>query len=256
MDYKKENPFLQIFDINSPTKSLKWKLNDTTVRYLGSLEYRIHKRARKDNKNNKKYRDLDVSYTLNKFGYRTKYDYPPDVDYILVCGCSYSFGHSIPEDFRYSNIIEKKLEMPVINISASGGSANLMKDNLLQLLISGHRLPSIIISQWPYPERYWISQTPYSPKDKGFIDGAELDKISRHAFETFNYLCRLHNINLLNFKIEKDSNDYKIPYIFEERHDFLDRGRDNIHPGTMTHKHIARKIIEFLQEKNIYRSNI
>jgi len=253
MKFKKENPFLFVFDINCSTQNSKWKLNDNTIQYLGDMEYEFHKKAQ--TKKIKKHKEHDVWYTLNKFGYRTKYDYPPNRDYILVFGCSYSYGHSIPEEFRYSNRLEKYLGLPVVNISISGASSNLMKDNLLQLLISGHRLPSVIIAQWPYSERYWIGQTPLHYDKRLSVGLNSLIDASEHAFETFNYLCQMHDINLLNLKVHKDANDFDIPYMFDTRDDFLDRGRDDFHPGTKTHKHIAHKILKLLEDKNLYRSN-
>lgn len=243
LKYKKDNPFLYVYDIdNSKYKTDK----KNTVKYLGKVEYKIHKKASKG-----KPSYYEVTYTLNSMGYRCKYDYLPNEDYILVAGCSISYGHSIPQEHRYSDLLEKHYKMPVLNISVSAGSCNLIKDNVLQLLISKQRLPKVLIVQWPSANRYWIGTRPY-----GISDDNELGftQSSQHAFEVTNYLCKIQNIPILNVKTYMSGNNFDSNMLDNGR-PYCDFGRDLIHPGTETHKLYANDIIELLNQKNILKNH-
>ena len=241
MKYKKSNPFLPVYDIRNCEYITDEK---NTIKYLGRIEKEIH-----EDQDNYENFDYEVTYTLNDLGYRCKYNTPPDTDYILVAGCSISYGHSIPQEYRYSDLLEKYYNMPVMNISVSGGSCNLIKDNILQLLVSGHRLPKLVIAQWPYDSRYWIGLSPYGEYHgddniSGFIES------SKHSFETTNYLCDKHNVDILNVKIDRAANDFDIDTLFDYPI-YDDYGRDNTHPGIKTHYNFKKTIIKLLEQKNM-----
>jgi len=245
MKYKKDNPFLYVYNIDNSNYKTDKK---NTVEYVGKAEHEIHKKASKQKEYNF---DYEVTYSLNSMGYRCKYDHLPNEDYILVAGCSISYGHSIPQEHRYSDLLEKHYNMPVLNISVSGGSCNLIKDNVLQLLISRKRPPKVLIAQWPTENRYWIGTHPYGIADnneKGFTES------SKHAFEVTNYLCKLHNIPILNVKDRNSGNFFHINSLDNGR-SYRDFGRDLQHPGIETHKLWANDIIELLNQKNILRNH-
>jgi hypothetical protein len=65
--------------------------------------------------------DYDVPVTINKYGFRDRKDLrmsrPGD---IFVVGDSFMFGYGVEEDKRLSNILEKKLGIPVYNIAIPG----------------------------------------------------------------------------------------------------------------------------------------
>lgn len=250
MEYKKENPFLNVYDIDKSEYKTDKK---NTIVYLGKHEHKIHKKAIRYNKKSKSNQfNLPVTYTLNSMGYRCKYDQPPNKDYILVAGCSISYGYAIPQEYRYSDLLENHYKMPVLNISVSGGSCNLIRDNILQLLTSKYQLPKVLIAQWPAENRYWIGTRPYgieADNEPGFLQS------SQHAFEVTNYLCKINNIPILNVKDYKSHNNFDIKLLANGQDPYCDYGRDNDHPGIKTHKLYANDIIELLNRYKIIKGN-
>lgn len=108
------------------------------------------------NKNIKKYWETkDISYNLNDFYFRTKHNFQglKDNEFILVSGCSHSFGLGITENSRYSNIIEDELKTPVIDLSVLASDINLIILNITCFLKSFAR-PKLLIIQIPEPSRF------------------------------------------------------------------------------------------------------
>jgi len=245
---KKFNPFLKVYNIDKSEYKTDKK---NTILYLGKHEHRNHKKAIRFNKKSKSNQfNLPVAYTLNSMGYRCKYDQLPNKDYILVAGCSISYGYAIPQEYRYSDLLEKHYKMPVLNISVSGGSCNLIRDNILQLLKGKQRLPKVLIAQWPAENRYWIGTQHYgidAGNEKGFIQS------SQQSFEVTNYLCKIYNIPILNVKDYRSSNNFDINLLANGP--YCDYGRDNDHPGIKTHKLYANNIIELLNQYEIIKGN-
>ena len=50
---------------------------------------------------------------------------PPSTDYILVAGCSHTFGEALKNEERYVTLLENHFQLPVLNIGVRGGSPNL-----------------------------------------------------------------------------------------------------------------------------------
>ena len=66
----------------------------------------------KNRKRLKKYKEgfyfkNPIEYNINKFGYRCDHIIPPTTDYMLVMGCSHTYGHSLHKENRYSNLLEE-----------------------------------------------------------------------------------------------------------------------------------------------------
>lgn len=65
--------------------------------------------------------DPSNSYRLNSFGYRDpEYSGPAD---LIAAGCSQTFGQGVPENYRWSNMLAKKLNMSVATVAVPGWSA-------------------------------------------------------------------------------------------------------------------------------------
>ena len=62
--------------------------------------------------------DFDINIKINKYGFRDEKDISKSTpNDLLVVGDSFSFGHGVEEDKRYSNLLEKMIGIPVYNIS-------------------------------------------------------------------------------------------------------------------------------------------
>ena len=200
----------------------------------------------KNRKRLKKYKEgfyfkTPIEYKINKFGYRCDHVIPPTTDYILAMGCSHTYGHSLHKEHRYSDLLEEHYNMPVLNIGRCGGSQNLIKDNLLQLLSSGYNLPKVVVIAWPSPGRICFGHTLINYKSSVFqkmIDLESLKIYSNTAQQQTYWLLSNFNIPFVEIEIfinKKSSNPKFV----------TDYGRDLEHPGIESNK----KIFEYLREK-------
>lgn len=73
-----------------------------------------------------------VDYKFNSYGIRSK---EFDVDHeLVVAGCSFTYGTGIPEDARWADILAKKLNVSVANLSFPGAPIEMIIGNLLKYL--------------------------------------------------------------------------------------------------------------------------
>jgi hypothetical protein len=196
----------------------------------------------KNRKRLKKYKEgfyfkNPIEYNINKFGYRCNHVLPPDTDYMLVMGCSHTFGHSLHKEHMYTELLETHYSIPVLNVGVSGGSPNLIKDNLLQLLSSGHRLPKIVVIQWPNEHRLFYGTTRLQSTDlKQATETMEsLAQYSKTSQQHTYWLLAKHNISFVDFSVfEQDDN-----------HFYIDVARDFDHPGIDSNI----KIFKYIKER-------
>ena len=183
-----------------------------------------------------------IPYTVNRFGYRCTHVMPPSTDYILVAGCSQTFGEALKNEERYVTLLENHFQLPVLNIGVRGGSPNLVRDNLLQLISSGHNLPKFVIIQWPNENRLWVDTWGINANApvkqfKYFYKGNCLKNISDVSYNQTQWLLKNANIPSFQFKIWPVANDIDMPWI-----DVVDYAIDGHHPGTITNQNIAKFI--------------
>ena len=201
------------------------------------------------------YIDNDIIYKSNKFGHRSKYDYPPNEDYILVAGCSHSYGQGLHEEHRYSNLLEDHYGIPVLNIGTQGVGVNFIKDNLIQLLSSKYPLPKFMITQLPNFYRVTVDnfhfrasmvrgQIWFRPVDEGDLDAMMRYSITSHRH--LNYL--LDDNNIPSFEFVWGNYHYIPPGVYNDwdgtGDSFIDFGRDLDHPGIESNKKIFETIVE------------
>jgi hypothetical protein len=229
-------PFLQI---------KKPKFCNTTVLFWNQTEEKGYKKNQKFLQDYKDglYIKNPIEYTLNRFGYRSKYSDIPNTDYILVLGCSNTFGTGLHEEHRYSNLLEDFYNIPVINISFPGGSQNLIRDNIFQLFVSRYRLPKLVVIQWPNPFRLTFNYTMLGPwtvrrnESKWFVDSLEcIDAFSKTAKHQVDKLLEKLDIPCIDFSLRGSDKDI----------DIVDVGRDRDHGGIETNN----KIFEYIKKRN------
>jgi hypothetical protein len=192
-------------------------------------------------------KNTTIPYTVNQFGYRCKHGIPPDTDYLLVAGCSHTFGEALKDEERYVTLLENHFQMPVLNIGVRCGAPNLIRDNLLQLLSSGHNLPKFVIIQWPNENRLWVDTwgiNAYVPvkQFRAFYKENCLKNISDVAYNQTQWLLKNANMPSFQFKIWSIPNDIDMPWI-----DVVDYAIDGHHPGTKTNQNIAKLIINNME---------
>ena len=65
--------------------------------------------------------DFDVVVEINKYGFRDKKDLINcKENNIVVVGDSFAFGYGVPEERRFSNILQERIGIPIYNIAIPG----------------------------------------------------------------------------------------------------------------------------------------
>ena len=185
-----------------------------------------------------------IEYTVNRFGYRSKYSDIPNTDYILVLGCSHTFGFGLHEEHRYSNLLEDHYNNPVINIGFPGTAPNFIRDNIFQLFVSGRRMPKLVIIQWPNTIRLTFNHTTLGPwtirrkENKLFANSIEcIDAFSKTAKHQVDKLLEKLDIPCVSFSLRGPNLDIVK----------TDVARDRDHPGIETNKKIFEHIVEKIE---------
>jgi hypothetical protein len=189
-----------------------------------------------------KFKTKKIAYNTNEYGYRCNYVTPPNTDYILVAGCSCTFGEALKKEDRYSDLLENYYQLPVLNIGVRGGSPNLIRDNLLQLLSSGCNLPNFIVIQWPNEFRLCIDTFKFGvynqDRCKELFTNNYLQNFSHISYNHTQWLLNDAKIKAIQFKIWPNTNSIDMPWL-----PVVDNAIDNKHPGIITNKNIANFII-------------
>lgn len=192
------------------------------------------------------YKENPIVVNTNEFGYRSTTVYPPQEDYYLMLGCSHTFGQYLHDEHVASNIIEDKLNKPVINLGIKGGSANAIGLNVHKLMESNYNKPKAIIAQWPQLYRYLIfgenSKLSFHPmmENTDMFEAVlnipkSFEIASSHAYNYVNSL----DIPVINYSLNGETaRFFNIPFFNR-----IDTARDDHHPGQETNIGIANYIL-------------
>lgn len=101
------------------------------------------------------WKNKNVRYDLNEHEFRTshKFENLKDNEFILAVGCSITMGVGIDEDSRWSNQIEKSLNIPVVNLGVGGSDIHTAIRNVCSY-IRHYSKPKAIIVQIPELTRF------------------------------------------------------------------------------------------------------
>lgn len=94
-----------------------------------------------------------VEFNYNSHGYRNDNFNKELEEYIVISGCSLTEGVGLHLEQTWGKKLEKKLNIPVINLAKGGANAEFVSQNLINWINSGFNKPTIIIAQWPNPYR-------------------------------------------------------------------------------------------------------
>jgi hypothetical protein len=199
------------------------------------------------------YHNKKISYVLNEGGFRTKT--VDSIDWknsVVVFGCSNMFGTGLAEEDTVAAQLEKKLNIPVINLAISGSAVDLAAINSL-ILHENYPKPKAIVHVWTQESRY--------SDFKSF----KTNNVAKHGPWLSNYIIDLNWAERSKFYILADRVLWKnqVPYYeaswFENSAkiygvDFLetvDRARDLSHPGRISAQSAAEKIAAGLKEQGL-----
>ncbi len=169
--------------------------------------------------------DYNVSISLNKYGFRDRKDLTQasSKDYFVV-GNSFPFGWGVPEEKRFSNLLEPLLGVGVYNISYPGAGLNDLDLFVNYAEKNGAKIKRLIICVFMeynivYYSRHWL--TPFTTGQ----DGPEgIPNRIRYFFwnhsTLFNVMAYMYHSNplLIHFGLasnaghEKESLTFKRTY--------------------------------------------
>jgi hypothetical protein len=97
----------------------------------------------------------NISYDLNEYHFRTNHNFNAlkDNEFILATGCSHTFGLGIDESSRWSNQLEKQLNIPVVNLGVAGSDIQTVIGNVCAYIANFNK-PKAIVIQIPELTRY------------------------------------------------------------------------------------------------------
>ena len=92
------------------------------------------------------WRNVEISYNYNSLGYRTHEYNNVKENYALMVGSSHSEGIGIHQHQRCSDLIEKKIGIPLLNLSVGGSGT----EHILEIIrrIDPNHKPKFIIAEW------------------------------------------------------------------------------------------------------------
>ena len=179
-----------------------------------------------------------ITYNLNKYRYRSRQSDPlEDGNYGIAMGCSITFGDSIHEGHRFSNLIEHELGKPIINLGISGGGVLPYYLNLCQLICSGSACPEFIIAQKSWMSTRLTLPAPDCPivittRDsifKTLVDLYDISGINGYYFTQVKNICKRHSIKFIEW---------------DPGLEYCDRGVDSEHPGPKQNEQWAHEFID------------
>jgi hypothetical protein len=220
------------------------------------------------------YQMEDVSYNINKYGFRGNFDLESEGKSIAFFGCSATFGEGVAEQDCFTTLIGKDLNASVYNFGVQGGSFS--KATRYFHLLSQHRsfdyvvflLPQIGRVERPVvknntatvenispfngsSDRY--REQLYSVLDDSFLGYEDLKNLSFCVSLSKQTNTKIYfsswspgTYNLIYNFLGPDSN-MLLPFfdsdINKENPKF---GRDGLHPGPTTHFNFYKKSIGYI----------
>lgn len=102
----------------------------------------------------------NIRYNLNEYEFRTNHNFESlkDNEFILAVGCSHTFGIGIDESSRWSNQLEQRLNIPVVNLGVASSDIHTVIRNV-STYIANYNKPKVIIIQVPELTRFSFLQS-------------------------------------------------------------------------------------------------
>ena len=190
---------------------------------------------------------------------------------IWLFGCSHIYGYDLPEEQTAAAILEKMIDIPVINLGISGGNVFNIKHNLTVLLKTYRHTPKAIIIAWPLPTRWtdpdgfnWGNW--YFEEQLDSLPGLRDTKLDPVRFNEYKELLFSGKLETLSHECIDDIRKMIEPYTSVEfvytspilgspvktnMIHYIDHMPDNLHPGPKTNIIAAEWLAEQLRAKSI-----
>lgn len=217
-----------------------------------------------------------VTYDLNSLGYRMKeITEINQKNYVVVLGCSHTFGLGLPLEETWSYKLSKHLQCDLVNGAAPGSSNELILINLIRILANLEK-PKLVVINWTQVHRklFWDGdslvfhlpqcyigrdRTTYKNVKNWFTElkweNSYNDYLynEREVYSAFYELknqvtsiCKLYGVPLQMLSHFKGYDDYQDILKISETDSFnvRDRARDIDHFGIKFQNQVVRSLIK------------
>jgi hypothetical protein len=159
--------------------------------------------------------DKENSYHINELALRGKINYESE---ILGAGCSFTFGMGVPEEGIWTQILGKKINKDIINLSSPGWSTKKICDQII-IFCAKYKMPKTIFALFPGFFRgmmvedidFYSTTKNMNPKEQHKIPGSNIPLLMQQSFDPMIYSDKRNNF--IAFEHIKKS-DY-----FEPKHE-------------------------------------
>ena len=180
----------------------------------------------------------DINYNFNNRGFRDT-DWPEDLQNSVWCvGDSHTMGTGIKEEDMYSNLIKRKYNINVVNVSFY--AANNIWLSCAAVDILKQVSPKYLVIGWTHFDKVI---TPYEDTTDKIESLIFFKKCVDRVYKANNNTKIIHFIVPNSTKHNVPQNSYE--NFFGIIHS-IDKGRDNFHIGPKTHKWLSDRIGECL----------
>lgn len=186
----------------------------------------------------------DISYTLNSQGYRCpefeKIDWKNST---ITLGCSNTFGVGVDDKETYSSKLQGLLDIPVVNLGMVGSS---VWHCVYTAKVIAKFEPKYVILQVPNALRFTIfDDDEFNFKNIGPWNTGIVAKMIQYYGQDYN--SKVYQDFAVDYISKLLPNGLTYTFTFTGHEEFnkiqeLDKARDQMHPGPITHEAVAKKI--------------
>lgn len=206
------------------------------------------------------YRQTPVIYTINSGGYRTaEFNTIDWSNSIVLFGCSNVFGTGVHDTATISSQLQQLTSIPVVNMGLPASS--MVHSYYNQLILSEiEPKPRAIVNIWTSPERICsfttnriINNGPWDLRDANIQVTVPRGGLSHIDYITTNAAVHSHFARISARNLWRNTAYYECSYFDHtakqlniKQLQIVDKGRDDKHPGVLSHELSAKHIAQAL----------
>jgi hypothetical protein len=200
------------------------------------------------------YTNNQITYKRNSLGHRSGEIQDLNLDNYIICtGCSLTEGIGVEVENRYSNLLQKDLNVDVYNMGVASSGNDVIVLNLLTWLARVEKKPKFIVIQWTDIHRFmtddvqlkglWLNTEPAI--EQFFGSGDEINYFLSKSKYLRGLLKTVVNTPIIEIPwSSKFPNTGSQADTILPKTNYSDYGRDFMHPGIVTHRRWADMIVE------------
>ena len=231
-----------------------FRMRNKTFKFMGT-DNKTNWNKNKNLNSLKYYKDNQIEYRLNNFGYRTPYDFKNGDEVNIFLGCSHTIGYGIEFEKTWPHLLTQEIGGNIVNLAVGGCSIDRQFRELYTWM-NFFKIKNIFHFQPIYAREEFLSDNKihkfsvHSPTE-------EIEKNINKQFlvENFGsdvYILKKYVTNIL--AIESISNRLGCDYYYIHelpKHDVNGiPARDNMHMDVNGHKKISEEFLDKYLLKN------